>query len=473
MKIRTTPSIHDTPTGMSISPARVLLSLFLVILATAVQVELCRAQLRGLVPEGIEVLTRGPVHEAFAGLQTYDPQPGRIVSRLAPLAIEEIAPNRRPTGVNVAWIPGYWTWDDERADFIWLSGTWRALPPGREWVPGYWATVPAGYQWTSGYWSDSSNRQATYLPPPPPSLEAGPYIPAPSTDFLWTPGCWIWVQARYAWQPGFWALGQQNWDWIPAHYTWTPRGLVFVSGYWDHPVERRGLLFAPVWFDPTVVGTGRFRYSPAIAVDLNLFAEHLFLRPTFQHYYFGDYYAATYTSAGFFSSLAFTRGHHGYDSIHSHQVWEHRRDPDWQHRMDVAFQDRRDHSANRPARTWPPTRAKPTDPDPHREPAESLAKPYDQLLRRDRGLLPLQSVSGPERAQLTTRADDVQKARELRRAREATPSRSLTERPTSIAPVRVRVPKSPIVSLPNRKLGGNQTPPRSHRAPPSSPDSAP
>lgn len=89
------------------------------------------------VNDGMEVLTRGPVHEAFAGMVTFDPEPGIVTPKMPPAAIEELPPEQRPAGTNVAWIPGYWAWDDERADFLWVSGVWRELPPGRQWVPGY------------------------------------------------------------------------------------------------------------------------------------------------------------------------------------------------------------------------------------------------------------------------------------------------------------------------------------------------
>src|SRR3954464_7569699 len=63
---------------------------------------------------GVEVLTRGPVHEAFAETVTFDPQPGVIVPKMPPAPIEELPPQQRPAGANVAWISGYWAWDDER-----------------------------------------------------------------------------------------------------------------------------------------------------------------------------------------------------------------------------------------------------------------------------------------------------------------------------------------------------------------------
>ena len=82
--------------------------------------------------EGAEVLTRGPVHEAFAGTISYDPEPCMFVDREPPVLIEEVPPEQRLEGDNVTWIPGYWAWDDDQNDFLWISGIWRNLPPGRE-----------------------------------------------------------------------------------------------------------------------------------------------------------------------------------------------------------------------------------------------------------------------------------------------------------------------------------------------------
>ena len=170
--------------------------------------------------QGVQVLTRGPVHEAFAETVTFDPQPGVVVEKAPPAAIEEVPPDQRPAGDNVAWIPGYWGWDDERNDFLWVSGIWRALPPDRQWVPGYWGKTTQGYQWTSGYWADASVSDVAYLPEPPATVESGPNVAAPSVNNTWLPGSWVWQNTRYAWRPGFWATGQPNWVWIPAHYVW-------------------------------------------------------------------------------------------------------------------------------------------------------------------------------------------------------------------------------------------------------------
>src|SRR5437867_2448331 len=81
------------------------------------------------VPKGIEVLARGPVHEAFA-TPTTEPAPTKSVSKPPPKPIEEMPPEQKPDG-DVVWINGYWAWDDDRNDFLWVSGIWRTPPPGR------------------------------------------------------------------------------------------------------------------------------------------------------------------------------------------------------------------------------------------------------------------------------------------------------------------------------------------------------
>src|SRR5262249_51808218 len=119
--------------------------------------------------QGVEVLGRGPVHEAFAEPDTANPRPNPIVPKKPPDPVEEIPPDQKPEGNNVQWIPGYWAWDDESADFIWVSGLWRDVPPGRQWVPGHWAEVEGGWQWVSGFWGDVQQTEVEYLPPPPTS----------------------------------------------------------------------------------------------------------------------------------------------------------------------------------------------------------------------------------------------------------------------------------------------------------------
>lgn len=414
--------------------------------------------------EGVEVLTRGPVHEAFAGVVEFNPAPGVEVPKAPPPAIEELPPDERPEGINVTWIPGYWSWDDERNDFLWVSGVWRALPPGRQWVAGYWAQSRQGFQWISGYWADARVNETTYLPPPPATVEAGPNIAAPSVNYGWTPGCWVWYQSRYAWRPGYWVDGRADWVWYPAYYVWTPRGYVFVEGYWDYPVYRRGVLFAPVYFGHGVYARHGYHYSPRIVINLTLFVDHLFLRPRYHHYYYGDYYSASYASGGFYASFSYQSTHRGYDPIYAHRRWEHRQDRDWEHRVQVTYQNRRDHEEARPPRTWSAQRKLGSTAP--KDGSRLVAMPYEQLSKEKGGPVKFQPVAPEEKQQIIERGKKVQKFREERSTLEVPavkPSVAPPGKPSS--PSKVTLPQSPIVAKPPGLLNRDRTPPKPHKPP--------
>src|SRR5262245_42429397 len=56
--------------------------------------------------DGVEVLTRGPIHEAFAEPVGGVPQAGPVIVKQPPPAVEEMPPDRAPQG-DMQWIPGY------------------------------------------------------------------------------------------------------------------------------------------------------------------------------------------------------------------------------------------------------------------------------------------------------------------------------------------------------------------------------
>lgn len=253
------------------------------------------------LPEGVEVLTRGPVHEAFAEPVAFDPRPGMVAPKAPPELIEEMPPEEKPEGENVVWVPGYWAWDTDREDFLWVSGIWRDMPPGRQWVPGYWeeAGEGGGYQWVNGYWIDAEAEEVTYLPQPPATLEEGPSAPQPSQQHAWSPGYWYWVEEEYVWRPGYWFELRPDWVWVPAHYVWTPAGCVFVPGYWDYVVAQRGLLFAPVYVPQPVIAQPQFVYTPTVVIRDTVLVDHFWVQPNYGQYYFGDYYGPAYQQQGF------------------------------------------------------------------------------------------------------------------------------------------------------------------------------
>jgi hypothetical protein len=417
---------------------------------------------------GVEILTRGPVHEAFAETVTFNPEPGIVVPLTPREIIEEVPPEFRPHGVNVTWIPGYWAWDDERNDYLWISGIWRDLPPGRQWVPGYWNQTGQGYQWISGYWADASVSEIEYYPEPPESLEVGPNIAAPAPNLGWMPGTWLWHQDRYAWRPGYWAAGRANWVWVPAQYNWAPRGYIYAEGYWDYPVASRGVMFAPVYFHQEVYSRPAYSYSPSIVINLTVFSDQLFVRPRYRHYYFGDYYDTRYRETGFFASFSYQSSRHGYDPIYAHRRWENRRDRDWERRDKDIFAHRRDVVASRPPRTLRAQRELISGSNRTGDPRISVAGSYNRLASRNDNPRSFEKVARSEREQLTGRGMALQNTRRERQTLEtggrAAPFQRAHES-RRITPTKSRLPKPLIVSRPINQLNRDQAPPKRHRAP--------
>jgi hypothetical protein len=413
------------------------------------------------------------VHEAFAGVVSFRPEPGVVVTKAPPDPIEEVPPDQKPAGANVAWIPGYWAWDDDRDDFLWISGVWRSLPPGRQWVPGYWSQTTDGYQWTTGYWADAQANQVEYLPEPPETLDEGPSVEPPSPDQTWIPGTWVWYHGRYAWRPGYWATGRTNWVWIPASFIRSPRGYVFVDGYWDYSLNRRGILFAPVFFNGGVYQQSGFSYSPAFAISLAVFADSLFLRPAYGHYYFGDYYAPTYASAGFYPWFSFhNQFRNGYDPIFAEQSWQHRQNPGWQHQLESQFEKRRENESARPPHTLA-DQSGGAKPGTKAAAGAVVAVPLAQLAKDRSSDLHLQPVNQNERQELMQSGKKIRDFGGERQKLEAQAAKTGEKPLKDSEPAHGKLSKSPIAAAGTQHLDKSEAPPEPHKTPELDPSAQP
>jgi hypothetical protein len=299
--------------------------------------------------DGVEVQARGPVHEAYAESVAGDPQAAAPVPKAPPQPIEEMPPDQKPEGANVQWIPGYWSWDGERTDYMWVSGFWRAPPPGRAWVPGHWKQGESGYLWVSGFWGPTEQTDVSYLPPPPKPIEVTPSVPAPSKEHTYIPGCWVYRDDHYVWRPGFWVECRPNWIWVPAHYVWSPCGYVFVEGYWDYTLKERGVLFAPVYLNAAVVCRPGYVYTPTYVVEDRCLYGALFVRPGCRVYYFGDYFGPTYVSAGYCSWVDVRVGCG--DPLFTYYRWENRHDVQWEISLRATYTGRFNGTIAPPPRT--------------------------------------------------------------------------------------------------------------------------
>ena len=411
---------------------------------------------------GVEILTRGPVHEAFAEPASYNPTQGVVVTREAPALIEEIPPEDKPEGDNVVWIPGYWSWDVDRGDFIWVSGIWRDPPPDRSWVPGYWTPVTGGWIWTPGFWMSTESDEVEYLPPPPESLEIGPSSPSPAADRLWAPGCWFWIGSRYAWRPGYWVTANPDWVWQPAHYVWTRRGCVYVDGYWDRTLERRGVLFAPMYVQSAVYLRVGYVYRPSIMIQVGFLTVALFDSPNSHHYYFGDYYGAEYSHRGFHPWFEADQRHRGYDPIFAHQRWHHERtDKHWERNMRRDYTYRQKHVEARPSRTYS-TQAAVAARAPERERKNLvIAAPLGEVSRRRDAPIKFEKINEVRRQTIGGQAKDVAKFRAAREQWESKPKSAakvepIKAQPKIVQPQQSKEDRRPATELPQDAKSGKE-----------------
>jgi hypothetical protein len=438
---------------------------------------------------GVQVLTRGPVHEAFAEPVIYDPRPGPVVPKPPPAPVEELPPDQKPEGANVQWIPGYWSWDESRNDYVWVSGIWRDVPPGRNWVPGYWSQVQGGYQWTPGFWESSDQNQIEYLPPPPPSLDTGPNTAPPSPNATWSPGFWTWQDTRYVWRPGVWVPFQPDWLWVPSHYVSTPSGYVFVNGYWDRPLQQRGTLFAPVYFQQPLYQQPNYVYTPSIGILGSALLTSLFVRPSYHQYYFGDYYGASNFQSGIYPWYSFHQSRYGYDPLFAHAAaLNTRRDPDWINHLHNEYRYLRDHPEDRPAPTYAQQQTILQRQNVNfntinttvnnisqvnnltRLQNQILARPISHLASMPNAPVQFESLAVDRRRQFAQQATQLRQFSQERIRREAEAARPPQPRPNEPLPQprpneplprprRIELPRSPIVPAEHPREPGRLAPP--------------
>jgi hypothetical protein len=284
------------------------------------------------VASALEVLSRGPVHEAFARPIERRPGATPAVPKEPPRPLIELLPEERPQGDSIRWIPGYWAWDSGRIDFVWVSGVFRQLPTGRQYLPGYWTKTEQVWRWVPGLWIGAQQKELTYLPEPPDSVEVGPEDAAPNENSIYLPGYWRYADDRFTWQPGRWEAINAGRVWVSPHYQWTPGGYLFVDGYEDYPLANRGQLFAPVAFARLPA-----HYRPVYAINLDTMLSTLFHVRGSYRFSLGDYFAPADISAGYqpwFSGMS------RYDPLLAYYEWENRTDVVWLMKLQRSYDDR-------------------------------------------------------------------------------------------------------------------------------------
>ena len=307
---------------------------------------------------GIIVQSRGPIHEAFAQPVDLNPTPTTPVPKAPPPPVPELPPGEKPAGANVQWIPGYWGWDPDKNDFLWVSGVWRNAPPDRKWTPGYWNKTGDNWQWISGFWGDAKGKPR-YQAEPPDSLEQGPSQPSPNENYFYIPGAWVQQNGTYVWRPGFWYPAQQDWIYVAPNYSYSPAGAIYNDGYWDYPLADRGTAYAPVVFNQPYWNDPGWYYQPNYGLDFGFGLggpfNNLFVGLGRRHFFFGDFFAPNHFRNGIHPFYAF--GARNYDPLFSYYHWANRFNPGWYSGLHDNFWARVNNPALRTPTTAGQTRA--------------------------------------------------------------------------------------------------------------------
>ena len=250
-----------------------------------------------------EALIRGPIHEAFAipRRESYcriEQLP--VAGRAPPEQLREARPAMPGDEGDWMWAPGYWSWDEQRRDFVWVSGFWRRSPEGRRWKPGEWSLIDGSYRWLAGFWFAENDDSTVVTSTPPQPVSQAPTVTPPSDNHFWRTGYWEPGEGTHDWKAGTWMEQRAGRVWRPAAYYRRAGGTVFVSGFWDLLPAERGQLFASVAFYRPVDKNQSFRFVPKSRLaDSATLMMHLFVRENDPTFYYGNYFSNGFAKLGY------------------------------------------------------------------------------------------------------------------------------------------------------------------------------
>ncbi|WP_165064063.1 hypothetical protein [Paludisphaera rhizosphaerae] len=222
-------------------------------------------------PPDLKPMADGPLHEAFLSVRR-DLEPAVLAQSPPPPIVER--PGPEPPRSDARWIEGYWEWSPDRSKFVWVTGTWRVPPPGRFWVNTLWKRNENGWRRFPGFWSDRATDKLAYgADGPPKDRPIDDSGAPPKSNCFYIPGQFVVDGDRIAWRKGFWADAKPGWAWTPATWTRQPEGWIFQEGYWDYPLEERGILFAPAEIAREVRPGEVLTYHPYTMVSPELYGQ--------------------------------------------------------------------------------------------------------------------------------------------------------------------------------------------------------
>lgn len=226
---------------------------------------------------------------------------------------------------------------------------------------------------------------------------------------------------------------------------------VFVQGYWDYELNRRGVLFAPVYFPRAVYRRPGFSYSLSVVVDIGNLQFSLFTSPRYSHYYFGDYYDDAYIGIGIYPWFECERRHTWYDPIYEHSRWHfHNTYPRWDEHERNEYDLRRSNKNLRPPRTYHEMENRLIRLPESKRGNIRMAQPLDAYVANRRSPLRFENIKSDDRERLSKQSTDVYSFRQERsrwespRPGQKTVQPSIERKLRMTKPEQVKIPSSPV-----------------------------
>lgn len=225
--------------------------------------------------------TERRLHEAF--VRPKEGSPVRV-AQAPPRPITERPVVDRPSPA-ARWIEGYWTWDADKNDFVWVPGVWRIPPPGKVWLAGEWKRDPDGWSRVPGTWADAPAGQPDWqIQGPPADHPVDAIAGAPGPDYFYVPGQFVPQGDQLQWKPGFWAKAQPGWEWVPSRWVRLSEGWSYREGYWDRARLSPAVVRVPAGSTPpfrsrTLVSEAMNPPLPGLGNPLEMTTSRLAARP--------------------------------------------------------------------------------------------------------------------------------------------------------------------------------------------------
>ena len=306
-----------------------------------------------------EVLTRGPVHEAFAEVINYNPQPGQVVAKEPPKPIEEVPPAEKPEG-DYTWIPGYWAWDHDRGQ-LYLGHRRMADSAARHDLGA--RLLEPGHQRTSmgqRLLGAGGTRRRPARRRPRPSIsprrrkasKRAPAQPPPRPTISGSPAIGIGLTGGTCGGPATGPAASRIGSGSPPGTSGRPAATSSSPGIGISPWQAgRGLL--PGHLRQPLLSWPALLLQPSVCIQTPVLTGYLFCRPAYCHYYFGDYYDPMYVGVGIYPWYMVHERHYGYEPLFVYDRWYYgRNDPGWAMGLHRDYEYRVAHFDARPPHTY-------------------------------------------------------------------------------------------------------------------------